>query len=82
MVPNRSGRPRCDTRQLNLNFFVNISSDQGSEPTSLVPMDNGGKVGNAPLVLSTVVLDGRTSLGLQQSQVITRKLIFVVHVTY
>ena len=50
-------------RQLNLNFFVNISSDQGSEPTSPVPMDNGGKVQNAPLVLSTIVLDGKASLG-------------------
>ena len=71
MVPNKSRHPRCDTRQLNLNFFVNVSSDQGSEPTSSVPMDDGGKVGNAPLVLSTVVPDGRASLGLQQSQVIT-----------
>ena len=82
MAPNRSGRPRCDTRQLNLNFFVNVSSDQGSKPTSPVPMDDGGKVGNALFVLSIVVLDVRASLGLQQSQVITQKLIFVVHVTH
>ena len=64
MAPNRSGRPRRDTRQLNLNFFVNVSSDQSFEPTSLVPMDDGGEVGNAPPVLSIVVPDIRVSLGL------------------
>ena len=67
MAPNKSGCPRRDTRQLNLNFFVNVSSDQGSKPTSHVPMDNGGEVGNAPLVLSIVVPDVRAGLGLQQS---------------
>ena len=47
-----------------LNFFVKVSSDQGSEPTSPVPMDDGGEVGNAPLILSTVVFDTRAGLGL------------------
>ena len=50
MASNKSGHPRRDTRQFNLNFFVNVSSDQGSEPISPIPMDDGGKVGNAPLV--------------------------------
>ena len=36
-------------------------------------MDDGGEVGNAPSVLSTMVPGVRVGLGLQQSQVITQK---------
>ena len=64
MASNKSGCPRHDIRQFNLNFFVNIFSDQGSEPTSHVPMDDGGEVGNAPAVLSIVVPDVRAGLEL------------------
>ena len=64
-------RSRCsqpDMKQLNSSFFVNVSTDQGSERSSLIPMDNG-----VVDVVSSVVPNVRASLGLQQSQVITQK---------
>ena len=68
-MAQRSRRPRRDMRQLNLNFFVNVS-DQGPEPSSPTPMDDG-EVRNAAADVVSVVPNVRA--GLQQSQIIIRK---------
>ena len=57
-------------RQLNLNFFVNVS-DQGPEPSSPTPMDNAEVRNATPDAVNSVVPNIRA--GLQQSQVITQK---------
>ena len=69
-MAQRSGRPRRDMRQLNLNFFVNVS-DEGPEPSSPTPMDDREVRNAAADAVNTVVPNVR--VGLQQSQIITQK---------
>ena len=60
-MAQRSGRPRRDMKQLNLNFFVNVF-DQGPERSSPTPMDNR-EVRNAALdAVNSVVPNVRARL--------------------